>query len=143
MVSGGFVIYLLFPLLLYLRRRYPRGLLGISFALYIGAIMTDNGKYPIYMNLFICTFNFVLGMYMMQILEKSNKIVTILSVFVIMAFVVKLGTGYVNETIKETLAAVSAFIILWNISSYLKRSKLLEVSVSYLSKYSYLSLIHI
>lgn len=57
----------------------------------------DTGKYPIYMNLFVCTFNFVLGMYMMQILEKSNKIVTILSIFVIMAFVVKLGTGYVNE----------------------------------------------
>lgn len=130
-------IYLFFPLFLYLRKRYRGVFLGGSFVLYLGAIVADTGKYPIYMNLFVCTFNFVLGMYMMQILEKSNKIVTILSIFVIMAFVVKLGTGYVNETIKETLAAVSAFIILWNISSYLKRSKLLEVSISYFSKYSY------
>ena len=99
--------------------------------------MTDTGKYPIYMNLFVCTFNFVLGMYIMQILEKSNKIVTMLSIFVIMAFGVKLGTEYVNETVKETIAAVCVFIILWNISSYLRRSRLLGTAVSYISKYSY------
>lgn len=132
------IIYLFFPLFFYLRKTYPGGvLLGGSLILYIGAIVTDTGKYPIYMNLFVCTFNFVLGMYIMQILEKSNKIVTMLSIFVIMAFGVKLGTEYVNETVKETIAAVCVFIILWNISSYLKRSRLLETAVSYISKYSY------
>lgn len=63
------IIYLLFPLLQFVMKKFPKILLGVSTAIYLGVILFSNFKMPLNQNLIVSAYSFLLGMYFIKYIK--------------------------------------------------------------------------
>lgn len=130
-------IYILFPILMKLVNKYPKIVLGISTILNFSLLVFyKNGIMPINKNLIVCTYSFILGMYIIKYINKFKlwQIIPTLMVSVILYCV---PTNDMNmRVLVGNVIGYNLFVVLAYIGqsiSNIKIQKLFEI----ISKYSY------
>lgn len=103
------LIYALFPILRKMVNKYPKSFILIytiiNFAL---LIFYKNGKMPIFKNLIVCTYSFVLGMYVIKYVNK----------FRIWQFIVALIASIALYSFSKKFNSINAIVLMSNLIGY-------------------------
>jgi peptidoglycan/LPS O-acetylase OafA/YrhL len=132
------IIYILFPLLRMLVKKYPKVILPVATILnLIVLIFYTNGKMPINQNLIVAVYSFILGMYIIKI--KEFKIWQVAIALVVAIICYRIFAFDINMNMKVLVANLigyNLFIVLSYIGQKLKNITIRRIFEN-VSKYTY------
>lgn len=132
-------IYILFPILRKIVNKYPKTFIGvytiINFAL---LIFYRNGVMPINKNLIICTYSFVLGMYVIKYIKQFKLWQTIVTlILAIIAYLIPNSSSSLNKTVLiANFMGYNLFIVLGYIGEKIENINIQKI-FNIIGKYSY------
>ncbi len=124
------LIYLLFPLLLYLMKKIPRIFLGIVLAVYILGLLFDG----LYVSVPIRIPEIVFGMYFIKYIKKVNWYTAAIAFAVLVANTIVAPPFH--QAIQTTYVGICAFLVLVYLSQFLQYYPIKRVCAT-VCKYSY------
>ena len=131
-------IYILFPLLRIAMKKYPKTTLGIGTVLNFAMLLFyKNGIMPINKNLIVCTYSFLLGMYIIEYIKEFKLWQMLIATIVfIVGYEIKV-TDINNQVLIANFIAYNLFVVLAYIGQRLENIKILTKIFALISKYSY------
>lgn len=134
------LIYILFPLLRIVMNKYPKTFFTMSTIINFSMIIFfRNGVMPINKNIIVCTYSFILGMYIIRYVKEFklwHMIITLL--LAIGIYVVPLQNVNFNiQVLTANFVGYNLFIVLAYIGQKLERFDIMPRIFALISKYSY------
>lgn len=135
------IIYILFPLYKLLLDKFPKVFFIISTLINFSLLFFyKNTKMPINRNLFVCSYSFILGMYLIKYMKNIKLWQMICSTITFIAtyiLFVKINSNSINaKVILVNIMGYNLFVILAYIGEKIKNEKIKKIFV-FLGKYSY------
>ena len=134
------LIYILFPLLRIAIKKYPKTFFIISTIINFGTIIFfKNGIMPINKNLIVCTYSFILGMYIVMYIKEFKCWQMIISLLLALGiYIVPLKEINLNiQTLFANFIGYNLFIVLAYIGQKLEKIDIMPKIFALMSKYSY------
>lgn len=134
------LVYLLFPLLQFAIRKFPKILISIATIIYVLIIYKSNFKMPMNQNLFVSVYSFLMGMYF-AIYIKDIKIWHVIPTMIISLYILvmfeRMASGLENATFIANLAAYCLFFGLCWLGQKINIQFIKNIT-NLISKYSYI-----
>ena len=137
----GFILifYIVFPLLLFLVKRFPKSTFVVSTVIYIASLFIFKDYQYSAIILPIRLLELVFGMYF--ILYKNRINLKVVLPFVIFLIVQHVFQFSINQNILTSVVGISLFVILYYIGGYIKKCSILTRLTTMITTISYPSFI--
>ncbi len=138
------ILYILFPVLRYFMKRWRWATITAFTLLYIYIVFDYHYTVPVHLNLFVKLYEFVLGMFFMEISEKINrKWVAFAACPVILCFLFLRREMPFPNGLKITLFAAAVYLLAMQCEPLFQKAGVLQKFLLYISRYTYeLFLVH-
>lgn len=137
------LIYLIFPLLLYLIKKCPKLLFGLATIIYLIIVLKSNFKIPLNQNLFVSLFSFLIGMYFMRYVKNIKLwqaiLAGILGIFILITYYYKItNLEKMRASLLRINLAASCFLLFFYYVGDKININFIKSLVCKISKYSYI-----